>query len=135
MPARLLRLLLCLSLMLNGIGTATANARMAAMEAHGDAGATHLPQPAEPQAALADTDDCAHHAAEAAQPLSPEPHAPHDDGGCLPSCLAMCLQHCHAVPGFAVSLILPGFAQEPTRRDFPALRTPAPPPPVRPPIA
>lgn len=133
MPARLLRLLLCLSLMLNGIGTATASARMAAMESHGAAGVAQ-PQ-VEPQAAVADAGECPHHAAEAAQPQAPDPRMPHDDGECLQSCLAMCLQHCHAVPGVATALALSAFAQEPAQREFPAPRTPSSPPPVRPPIA
>ncbi|MBP6799293.1 MAG: CopL family metal-binding regulatory protein [Luteimonas sp.] len=136
MSALLLRLLLCLSLMLNGIGTATANARMAAMDAHGAAGMAHPsqpaePQPAEPQAAPADGGDCAHHPAEAAPPQP----MPHDDDDCLQSCLAMCLHHCHAVPGLALSLVLPRFAQEPAQRELPERRTPPSPPPVRPPIA
>ena len=126
-----LRLLLCLALMLNGIGTATANTRMAAMEAHGAAGMGH-PSPAEPQDTLADAGDCAHHSAAAAPP-QPVPHD--DDGGCLQSCLAMCLHHCHAVPGLALSLALPRFAQVPARHEFTERRTPASPPPVRPPIA
>ncbi len=129
--ALLLRLLLCLSLMLNGIGTATANARMAAMDAHGAAGMAHPAQPAEPQAAPADDGDCAHHPADAA----PSQPMPHEDGGCLQSCLAMCLHHCHAVPGFALSVVLPRFAQEPAQRELPQRRTPPSPPPVRPPIA
>ncbi len=131
--ALLLRLLLCLSLMLNGIGTATANARMAAMDAHGAAGMAHPSPPAEPQDALADAGDCAHHPAEAAQP-QPQP-MPHDGDDCTQSCLAMCLHHCHAVPGLALSLVPPGFAQEPAQRELPAPRSPPSPPPVRPPIA
>ena len=125
-----LRLLLCLALMLNGIGTATANARMAAMDAHGAAGMARASQPAEPQAAPADDGDCAHHHAEAAPP-QPMPH----DDDCPQYCLAMCLHHCHALPGLALSLVLPGFAHEPAQRELPAPRTPPSPPPVRPPIA
>lgn len=131
---RLLRLLLCLSLMLNGIGTATANARMAAMEVNGTAGMAHPAhpsQPAEPPAAPANDGDCAHHRADTAPPAP----MPHDDSDCLQSCLAMCLHNCYAVPGLSLSLILARFVQEPAQRELPERRTPPAPPPVRPPIA
>lgn len=121
----LTRLLLCLCLLLNGIGTATAGARMAAMELQGA-------QAAMPAAAVAVETDCAGHAA--ATPTLPDT-PPHDDSQCLAACLAMCLQHGQAVPVRIALLLAPGFVLPPAAPLLASPRIAPAPPPVRPPIA
>lgn len=121
------RIALCLILIFNGIGAAMANAHMAQMEASG-AGSTipHAEMPA------ASGDDCGHGAEALPVPTHPMPH---EDNECLQSCLAMCMQHCHAMPGLAVALILPDMRSAPVLPEAnDVLPSPAS-PPVRPPIA
>lgn len=131
----LTRLLLCLALMLDSVGTAMATARMAAMDPHGTPVMAHA-MPAEPAPrAPANDEDCAHHAAGADAAQAPEPASPHAGDDCLRSCLAMCMQHCHAVAGVAVPLFLAGDAQAPATRESAGAGAQSSPPPVRPPIA
>lgn len=122
----LTRLLLCLCLLLNGIGSAAAGARMAAMELQGAQAATTA------QADAPET-DCAGHAA---TPPPPRPDAPpHGDSQCRAACLAMCLQHAQAVPVRIAVLLAPGFAPPPAAPLLVSPRIAPAPPPVRPPIA
>ena len=131
----LTRLLLCLALLLNGVGTAMATARMAATDMHGPSGTAHAMPAAQAPQAPANDDDCAHHAAAADKAQAPEPASPHAGDDCLRSCLAMCMQHCPAVAGVALPLFPAGDAQAPATREAAGAGAQSSPPPVRPPIA
>jgi len=131
----LTRLLLCLALVLNGVGTAVASARMAATDMHGRPDTAHAMPAGEAAQAPASDGDCAHHAATADAAQAPEPPSPHAGDDCTQSCLAMCMQHCHAVAGIAMPLVLADDAQAPGTRESADAGAQSSPPPVRPPIA
>ena len=132
----LTRLLLALALVLNGIGTATAGVRMAAMELSGMPGMAHaMPVEAAPQTAN-DDGDCMHHAAVVTEEApSPAPASPHAGDDCARLCLAMCMQHCHAVAAGSLRLPVAGTEPAPATPAPVGLSPPSAPPPVRPPIA
>ncbi|MGO3127548.1 MAG: CopL family metal-binding regulatory protein [Luteimonas sp.] len=89
----LFRLLLCVTLLLNGIGSGMASVHVAMMDM--SAGPAHTtPVTAAdggcPHAAGARTDG-AHDDRDAPAPAA-------DDGDCLKLCAGICLQHCHVLP-------------------------------------
>lgn len=137
----LLRLLLCASLLSNGIGSATAATRMAVQQAQaaGPAAAaveaTRTAGTATSHCGHGDADDAVD--APAAAPAGTAHHggmAP-GDGDCAQRCLDLCMPHSYVPPGFRAPLAAPGVAAQPVRPDVTGLRSPPSPPPVRPPIA
>ncbi|MCD9032427.1 CopL family metal-binding regulatory protein [Luteimonas sp. Y-2-2-4F] len=130
MPQVLLRLLLCASLLINGIGSAMASAHVAlAMGAPAQHAASTDPHAAAeadcPHAAAASTDDPADHGH----------HAGGGDVDCVELCLHICLQHAHALqPAVDGAGPLPHASRPRVEaRTAPASRAPFP--PTRPPIA
>lgn len=136
----LIRILLCASLLLNGIGSATASARMGAMELRMGADAAHAA--AIEHAAGSAADDCDHDKPGSASPdaslpssAAPGADTAHDDDDCVRICLELCMHHYQAVFGLHACVAEPGIAAEPLRPGLPGPRSPSSPPPTRPPIA
>lgn len=130
MPQVLLRLLLCASLLINGIGSAMASAHVAlAMGAP----AQHA---TDADAHAAAGVDCPHAATPAADmPADHGHHAGTGDVDCVELCLDICLQHAHALqPAVEGAGPLPP-ATSPRVEARPAPASRAPFPPTRPPIA
>ncbi len=124
----LIRILLCASLLLNGIGPAAASVRMAAGAPHAATGSATAPA----------ASDCDHAVpGDAALPTPASHHADmtHGDDECLQSCMELCRHHCQAVFGLHASVAKPGSATEPVQRDVSGPRSMSAPPPIRPPIA
>ncbi|WP_024892003.1 CopL family metal-binding regulatory protein [Luteimonas huabeiensis] len=128
MPQALLRLLLCASLLINGLGSAVASAHVAlASEALARSAATadaHAP---------AGT-DCPHAAAAADAPADPGGPAGAGEVDCIERCLDLCLQHAPLAPAPPRAGPLPP-ASTLRGQDRPAPASRAPFPPTRPPIA
>lgn len=123
----LLRLLLCTTLLLNGMGASVASAHIALMD---------LQQAAATAAMMEGGEDCPHAAAMAdTMHGAHAEHAGKAEGDCLERCLDLCLQHCHAV---LAAVQFPPPAPAP---GLLPLRAHAPPasaaqyPPLRPPIS
>lgn len=134
---KLLQVLLCASVLLNGVGAASASVRVATM-------ALEVAAPAAAQVADSDCHEAAGsagHAAgmrmtHAAMPAAADDlHGQHDEQECLQFCMDICMQHCHALFG---GHALPASAQPGTAplasldtglQSLPRL------PPIRPPIA
>ncbi len=133
MPATLLRLLLCVVLVLNGIGAATAGAGVADRHAG----------PAVPaEVAGEPMPDCPHAAASPASghapPADPLPspgHAGHEGDECLELCLEQCLNQGHAMVALQPGLPSRVAALMLASRDDLRLPMPVPALPTRPPIA
>lgn len=124
----LLRLLLCVTLLLNGIGAGMASVHVAMMDM--PSGPTPAMQ-VEPAGA-----DCPHAGAARAAATHDDPHpaAPGaDDSDCLELCMGICMQQCHvlsiasasAMPMAAqLAPVPPLVAGPPSVRPHPLLRPP-----------
>lgn len=129
----LIRILLCASLLLNGIGSAAASARMAMAD-------MRMAAPAAAAAgapAASSTGDCGHAVADGRSlpaPASPSADGAHDDDECLRSCMELCRHPCQALFGLQATFAGPDIAAEPARRTMPGPRSMYMPPPTRPPI-
>lgn len=140
---KLLQLLLCASVLLNGVTAATASVRVAAM-------ALEVPAAIASNAAAAADPGChdaaatgGHqagmgmaHAAMAASDLpAADAHSGHDEQECLQFCMDICMQHCHALfgghalPPSLLAEAAPLVSLDTGLQSLPRL------PPIRPPIA
>ncbi|MCD9006218.1 CopL family metal-binding regulatory protein [Luteimonas sp. XNQY3] len=124
----LFRLLLCVTLLLNGIGSGMASVHVAIMEM--SAGPV-LALSVEPAVA-----DCPHAGAARADATHGDRHpaAPDaDDSDCMKLCVGICMQHCHVLPMALASAtpvpaqlapVTPLSAGPPSVRPHPLLRPP-----------
>jgi hypothetical protein len=135
MPSLFLRLLLCATLLLNGMGSAMASAHLAAMGLETEAVAM---TDAAPMAA----DDCPHagrqdaatHDGTAAHARGADAAPDTADADCVQRCLDLCMQQCQALIGglAAIGASLPGAGV--LAMDASGQASPLPHPLLRPPI-
>lgn len=128
----LLRLLLCASLVLNGIGSAAAGAWVAAVDSAGVpvSGGEHL----SPGCGHAPADGDTPHAGDTSD-LHALHGSGHGEGDCLDACLDMCVHQCQALPGPLPALHVPQHADPLAPHAERRAPSPHPASLIRPPIA
>ncbi|PJJ96749.1 hypothetical protein CO641_12905 [Lysobacteraceae bacterium NML91-0213] len=127
----LFRLLLCVTLLLNGIGSVTASVHVQLDALSGEPAAAPRP---------ADRPDCGHASAAPADiapaPAKAAPDQPADDvGDCMQLCMDLSLQPVQALAAVPALPPTAGVPAAPATRVIPGPASGPRPPPLRPPIA